>query len=497
MKGTRRLVLALLLIATLLPSTPTAANDEGYCKNDVAGEAGPHNPFGDLVAGCAFGFGNAVVIDWHLARTPEFRTPDEGLNSTSVDGIQQSYWRADLRDLDTRYRYHVGVFCIEGYGGESRNACSVQIGPGEGRFDRQVPRQNAQTHVQAYEWGLRLVLWNVFPHGHAYGANVGAVSGPGNDTVACHFGDYYNTDTCPHLVTDEVTDMPINTNARSYGDGVPQAPMTDCQWQDYVFEEKGLAYYFVSTTMEGPLVGPHWHWTRGEEAERDFWADLYDSPRACQQYPAFPVQPRPAPNPVPPAATGPVRTVTDVIDGDTIELDGGERVRLAIVDTPEFNECGGQQAADYTRAFLAARGNQVQLRRPADAPQTDEYGRTLAEVITQGASLNQDLYADGHGRIDERFTHEDPDLADRLRSITPAAGPGCAPGVAPPPSPPPPPPPPPTTSPPSCDPSYPSVCIPPPPPDLDCGDIAHRNFTVIGSDPHNFDGDNDGVGCET
>lgn len=48
-----------------------------------------------------------------------------------------------------------------------------------------------------------------------------------------------------------------------------------------------------------------------------------------------------------------------------------------------------------------------------------------------------------------------------------------------------------------CDPSYPSVCIPPPPPDLDCGDIPHRRFTVLQPDPHRFDGDKDGVGCES
>ena len=50
---------------------------------------------------------------------------------------------------------------------------------------------------------------------------------------------------------------------------------------------------------------------------------------------------------------------------------------------------------------------------------------------------------------------------------------------------------------PVCDPSYPGVCIPPPPPDLNCGDIEHQNFTVVGSDPHNFDSDDDGVGCES
>src|SRR3712207_3610359 len=47
-----------------------------------------------------------------------------------------------------------------------------------------------------------------------------------------------------------------------------------------------------------------------------------------------------------------------------------------------------------------------------------------------------------------------------------------------------------------CEPSYPDVCIPPPPPDLDCGDVADRRFTVFPPDPHRFDGDYDGAGCE-
>lgn len=48
----------------------------------------------------------------------------------------------------------------------------------------------------------------------------------------------------------------------------------------------------------------------------------------------------------------------------------------------------------------------------------------------------------------------------------------------------------------NCNAAYPSVCIPPPPPDLDCSDIRHRNFVVLQPDPHRFDGDFDGLGCE-
>jgi len=47
-----------------------------------------------------------------------------------------------------------------------------------------------------------------------------------------------------------------------------------------------------------------------------------------------------------------------------------------------------------------------------------------------------------------------------------------------------------------CDSSYPSVCIPPYPPDLDCGEILYSNFRVVQPDPHGFDRDNDGIGCE-
>ena len=48
----------------------------------------------------------------------------------------------------------------------------------------------------------------------------------------------------------------------------------------------------------------------------------------------------------------------------------------------------------------------------------------------------------------------------------------------------------------ACDPAYPSICIPSPPPDLDCGEISARRFVVLPPDPHGFDRDKDGVGCE-
>ena len=48
-----------------------------------------------------------------------------------------------------------------------------------------------------------------------------------------------------------------------------------------------------------------------------------------------------------------------------------------------------------------------------------------------------------------------------------------------------------------CDPSYPDFCIASYPPDLDCGDISQKRFTVLQPDPHGFDGNKDGIGCES
>lgn len=48
-----------------------------------------------------------------------------------------------------------------------------------------------------------------------------------------------------------------------------------------------------------------------------------------------------------------------------------------------------------------------------------------------------------------------------------------------------------------CDPSYPDMCLPPGAGDLDCKDVSQRGFQVLPPDPHGFDRDRDGIGCES
>lgn len=126
--------------------------------------------------------------------------------------------------------------------------------------------------------------------------------------------------------------------------------------------------------------------------------------------------------------------VVGVVDGDTLDLADGTRVRIALVDTPEVAggaERCGPEAAAFTAAFVADRT--VALHRPVSGPATDPFGRTLGEVVRvqDGASLNVALVAAGLGVVDERFADEDPDLARRARAAArDAAVPPCADGAA-------------------------------------------------------------------
>ncbi|CAN5167278.1 hypothetical protein BH24ACT1_BH24ACT1_10000 [soil metagenome] len=199
-------------------------------------------------------------------------------------------------------------------------------------------------------------------------------------------------------------------------------------------------------------------------------------------------------------------TVESVVDGDTIVVAGGTRVRLIGVDTPETKDprkpvqCFGREASAYTESLVAP-GTVVRL--VYDVERLDRYARTLAYVYrrSDGTFVNAALVSDGYALVAtfppnvahvEEFTALARVAREEGRGLWSACGgePGAAapapiPASAPP-----------ASAGSSCEASYPGVCIPPAPPDLDCGDIPHRRFQVVPPDPHGFDGNSDGVGCE-
>ena len=187
-------------------------------------------------------------------------------------------------------------------------------------------------------------------------------------------------------------------------------------------------------------------------------------------------------------------TVTSVVDGDTIavRLASGrrERVRLIGIDTPERGDCLSARATGQAKR-LAYR-QRVVLRGDATQATRDRYGRLLAYAWVHGRDLGFQMVASGLARVyvyDRPFqrlgAYRSAEAVGRTR--TPNIWTGCTAPT---------PPTPPAAPRSNCDPSYPDVCIPPPPPDLDCADVPYSGFAVRGSDPHRFDGDGDGIGCE-
>lgn len=191
-----------------------------------------------------------------------------------------------------------------------------------------------------------------------------------------------------------------------------------------------------------------------------------------------------------------VGTVSRIVDGDTIDVRIGNqtfRVRYIGVDTPEQGDYFYYQATEANRRLVE--GKKVTLVK--DVSEVDRYDRLLRYVFVGDVFVNYELVRQGYAYA---YTYP-PDIAcsevfasaQQSAQISgaglwrptptyaplpllPAPGSGSGSG--------------------NCHPSYPDVCIPPPPPDLDCPDIPYRRFRVLPPDPHRFDGDGDGIGCE-
>lgn len=99
------------------------------------------------------------------------------------------------------------------------------------------------------------------------------------------------------------------------------------------------------------------------------------------------------------SACGPTRAVVArVIDGDTVELESGERVRYLLVDTPENTssvECFGAEATAFNRALVEGR----EVRLTYDVACTDRFERLLAYVEVDGRVVNQLLVEQGYACV--------------------------------------------------------------------------------------------------
>ncbi len=170
-------------------------------------------------------------------------------------------------------------------------------------------------------------------------------------------------------------------------------------------------------------------------------------------------------------------TVTKIVDGDTIHVDG-QSIRFALASAPELGSYGaGVKETEFIQSICPV--GSTALVDEDDEQTQGSYGRIVGVVYCNGMNLNSELLDSGMGYMEFRFC----DISEFGNSDW-AIKHGCKSKVT-------------TLTENDCDPSYPDFCIPSSPPDLDCKDIPQKKFTVLQPDPHRFDGDKDGIGCES
>jgi micrococcal nuclease len=92
--------------------------------------------------------------------------------------------------------------------------------------------------------------------------------------------------------------------------------------------------------------------------------------------------------------------VARVVDGDSVDLTGGARVRLVQIDAPELGvgECYSLAAANALRRLLP-RGVAVGLEADPQLEQVDKHGRLLRYAWRGRTNLNIELVREGAATV--------------------------------------------------------------------------------------------------
>lgn len=102
--------------------------------------------------------------------------------------------------------------------------------------------------------------------------------------------------------------------------------------------------------------------------------------------------------------------VANIVDGDTIDLETGERVRYLMIDTPEStggaDDCFGENAKTFNSDLVL--GETVTLAYDVECE--DPFGRLLAYVSVGGTEVNTHLVDRGYACV----LHISPNGDDRV-----------------------------------------------------------------------------------
>jgi len=122
--------------------------------------------------------------------------------------------------------------------------------------------------------------------------------------------------------------------------------------------------------------------------------------------------------------------VARVIDGDTIEIEGGQRVRYIGIDTPELGQnadCYAREAYEKNKELV---GNEI-VGLEKDVSETDRYGRLLRYVYMGDLLINDVLVREGYAnassyppdvKYQERFRGAEREARENSRGLWASCG---------------------------------------------------------------------------
>lgn len=92
--------------------------------------------------------------------------------------------------------------------------------------------------------------------------------------------------------------------------------------------------------------------------------------------------------------------VTNIVDGDTLDLENAKRIRLSGLNTPETGECGYLDAKKRLEELVL--GKEVYLER--DRTNEDKYGRLLRYIYyPKGNLVNKILVEEGYAEAYDKY----------------------------------------------------------------------------------------------
>lgn len=85
--------------------------------------------------------------------------------------------------------------------------------------------------------------------------------------------------------------------------------------------------------------------------------------------------------------------VVHIIDGDTFQIDSGDKVRMIGINAPEYKDIYGPESSRHLSELIL--GKAIELQPDTISKDRDPYGRLLRYTFVNGSDINKQMILDG------------------------------------------------------------------------------------------------------